>query len=81
MAKFDEKLLVDWSDCRFVERVPGKLSGVPILKGSRMPADAILQNFRDGLEAEEISEIFQLPSASVRELLTYARSHAEVPHK
>jgi hypothetical protein len=27
---------IDWTDCSLVERVPGKVSGVPILKGTRV---------------------------------------------
>lgn len=39
---------MDWSDCPLVEVVPGKVSGVPILKGTRLPADTILENYEDG---------------------------------
>ncbi len=63
---------MDWTGCPVVEIDPEKLGGTPILKGSRMPADAIVENFQDGLPAEEIAEVFELPAAGVRELLKFA---------
>ena len=75
MAYVRESAVLDWTGCSVVEIVPGKVSGVPVLKGSRMPADAIVENYQDGLPAEEIAELFELPAGSVRELLAYAIEH------
>lgn len=72
MAPLLEIPVMDWTDCPTVEINPRKLSGTPILKGTRMPADAILENHADGLPAEEIAEVFELPIDSVRALLAYA---------
>lgn len=72
MPELHEAAAMDWTDCPLVEIVPGKVSGVPILKGTRMPADAIVENYRDGLPADEIAEVFELPPGSVRDLLAYA---------
>lgn len=66
---------MDWTDCPLVEINPRKLSGTPILKGSRMPADAIVENHRSGLPAAEIAEVFELPAEGVRKLLAYAAKH------
>jgi Protein of unknown function (DUF433) len=52
---------MDWSDCPLVEVVPGKVSGVPILKGTRMQADSVLENYVGGSSAEEIAENFGYP--------------------
>ncbi len=71
MAHLLETSVIDWTDCPLVEINPRKVSGTPILKGTRMPADAILQNHASGLPAEEIAEVFELPEASVRALLNY----------
>lgn len=50
-------LAVDWSDCPLVEVVPGKVSGAPVLKNTRLPADAITGNYdaflREGLSPDE----------------------------
>jgi uncharacterized protein (DUF433 family) len=72
MAELLEIPVINWTDCPLVEINPRKLSGTPVLKGSRMPADAILENHADGLSAEEVAEIFELPVDSVRALLAYA---------
>ncbi len=72
MAELEESPVMDWTDCPDVEIVPCKVSGVPILKHSRMPADAIVENYADGLGADEIAEVFELPAEGVRRLLDYA---------
>jgi len=72
MANLLESPVIDWTDCPLVEINPRKVSGAPILRGTRMPADAIVENYLDGLPAEEIAEVFELPADSVRALLNYA---------
>lgn len=68
-------MVMDWNNCPLVEINPRKVSGVPILKGTRMQADSIVENFRSGLPADEIAEVFELPVGSVRDLLAYAVQH------
>lgn len=63
---------MDWSDCPLVEVVPGKVSGVPLLKGTRLPADTILENYEGGSPVKEISENFDTPEQTIREILSYA---------
>ena len=65
-----KKTVVDWSDCPIVEVVPGRVSGV--LKGTRVQADLIVENFEGGSPVAEISENFGIPEATIRELLTFA---------
>ncbi len=67
-----KKTVVDWSDCPIVEVVPGKVSGVPILKGTRVQADSIVENFDGGSPVAEISANFGIPETTIRELLTFA---------
>jgi hypothetical protein len=43
---------MDRSGCLQAEQVPGKLSGAPILKHTRMPADALVENSESGLPSE-----------------------------
>ena len=75
MAQLQESAARDWTDCPLVEVVPGKVSGVPILKGTRVQADAIVQNYEDGSPVEEISENFSIPEMTIRELLSFAEQH------
>ena len=63
---------MDWTGCPLVEVIPGKVSGVPLLKGTRMPADGIVSNFQTGSPVEEIAENFDISEASIRALLAYA---------
>lgn len=75
MNQLLERSIIDWTDCPLVEINPRKLSGVPVLKGTRMQADSIIENHRSGLHADEIAEVFELPVDSVRALLAYAAQH------
>jgi uncharacterized protein (DUF433 family) len=65
---------MDWSDCPIVEVNPRKVSGAPILKGTRVQADAIVENFEGGSPVEEIAENFAISPAMVREILSFAAS-------
>ena len=71
MAAMEE---IDWSDCALVEVKPGVQSGAPVLRGTRMPVDAIVANFDYGLSAAEIAEQFEIPLERVEAILTYAQS-------
>ena len=51
---------MDWSKCPIVEVNPLKVSGTPILKGTRMPADFVVDNFLTGSPVEEIADNFEL---------------------
>ena len=63
---------IDWAGCRLVERTPARMSNVPILVGTRVQADSIVENFRSGSPIEEISENFNIPQTTIRELLNFA---------
>jgi uncharacterized protein (DUF433 family) len=45
---------VDWSHCELVEVIPGKVSGAPPLKNTRLPVEAITGNY-DAFRAEGFS--------------------------
>lgn len=45
---------VDWSDCPLVEVIPGKVSGAPLLKNTRLPVEAITGNY-DAFRSEGLS--------------------------
>jgi uncharacterized protein (DUF433 family) len=63
---------MDWSDCSIVEINPRKVSGVPILKGTRVQADSIVENYEGGSPVEEISENFAIPQTTIRQILDFA---------
>ena len=75
---------MDWEDCPDVEVIEGKVSGAPLLAGTRIPAEAITVNYesslKEGLAPEdaivEVSENY--PSAGlyrIKRLLDYYHSH------
>jgi uncharacterized protein (DUF433 family) len=66
---------VDWSECPLVEIKPGVQSGVPVLRGTRLPVGAIVDNFDYGVSAAEIAEQFEVPQDSVEAILAYAKAH------
>jgi uncharacterized protein (DUF433 family) len=66
---------IDWSECPLVEVKPGVQSGAPVLRGTRMPAGAIIENFDYGVSIAEIAEQFEVPPDQIEAILTYAKSH------
>jgi hypothetical protein len=40
--------MLDWSQCPAVERLPGKVSGEWLFKGTRVPVKALFENLEDG---------------------------------
>ena len=62
----------DWSGCDLVEVIPGKVSGVPILCGSRVPADQVVENYESGESVEDIAYNFYLKPDEIRAVLAYA---------
>ena len=71
---------MDWSECKDVERIPGKVSGAWLVKGTRLSVDAILANAGDYTPEEIATEIFQGITPEVaRRVIAFARQHAPHP--
>ena len=66
---------IDWSECPLVEVKPGVQSGAPVLRGTRMPVGAIVDNFDYGVSPAKIAAQFEIPPERVQAILTYAQSH------
>jgi uncharacterized protein (DUF433 family) len=66
---------VDWRDCALVETTAGKVSGVPLLKGTRMPAQTIVDNIDAGMTPAEVAETWQLDLATVLAIQDFAEIH------
>ena len=66
---------IDWSQCSLVEVKPNVQSGAPVLRGTRMPVSAIVDNSHYGLSAAEIAEQFEIPESQIQAILTYAKGH------
>jgi uncharacterized protein (DUF433 family) len=71
---------VDWKACPIVEIDPDKVAGNPVVKGTRIPAQGIVDDYDLGSPIEEIHENF--PSLSVdtiEKLIAFAHSHQPIP--
>ncbi len=86
----DESELMDWSGCELVEVIPGKVSGAPLLVGTRIPVAAIIDNYEAFLEegnkpeeaiAETVDCYPAAGTARVRDLLSYYYSHDAQLHR
>ena len=66
---------VDWSECPLMEVKPNVQSGSPVLRGTRLPVSAILDNFNYGVSPAEIAEQFEVSLDDVEAILAYAKSH------
>ena len=73
---------IDWNGCELVERIPGKVSGRPLVRGTRILADTIVQDADLGSPLEEIQENYpDLPLSAIQRLVSFAhaRSGQRVP--
>jgi uncharacterized protein (DUF433 family) len=50
--------MLDWNQCSVVERVPGKVSGECVFKGTRVPVRALFENLEGGASLDEFLEWF-----------------------
>jgi uncharacterized protein (DUF433 family) len=71
---------LDWSQCPAVESVPGKVSGAWVLKGTRMPVSAILENLEDGASLDDLMEWFDgLDREQVKAAIEFAARSLDHP--
>ena len=68
-------MAIDWSECDIVEVVEGKVSGLPLIKSTRVPADSVPESAELGETPEEIAFNYDLRLRDVRKLLAYAALH------
>jgi uncharacterized protein (DUF433 family) len=67
--------VIDWSQCSFVEINLQIQSRAPVLSGTRMPVNTIVDNFDDGLSVAEIMEQFEVSEEDILAVLEYAKNH------
>ena len=66
--------MLDWSRCPAVERIPGKVGGVWLFKGTRVPVKALFENLEHGARVDEFLE--WVPGVT-REQVGSVLAHAE----
>ena len=67
--------MLDWSRCSAVERIPGKVGGAWVFKGTRVPVKALFENLESGARVDEFLAWF--PGVT-REQVDAVLQHAEL---
>lgn len=71
---------IDWLACELIEQVPGKVSGRPIVRGTRILPDAIVDSYDLGGTIDELLEGFpSLSVAQIRRLIEFAHTQRRQP--
>lgn len=71
---------IDWSACELIEIIPGKVSGLPIVRGTRILPDAIVDSYDLGETIEELCDGFpSLSSAQIKRLIEFAHARRAQP--
>jgi uncharacterized protein (DUF433 family) len=71
--------MIDWSQCTAVERIPGKVSGAWLFRGSRVPVKALFENLEAGATVDEFLEWFEGVSRDqVEAVLEHAHRSLEI---
>ena len=80
MTKIDSDTEIDWAGCNLVERIPGKVAGRPIVRGTRIAADTIVQDFELGESIDDILEGFpSLSIEQIKQLIEFAQNQRQQP--
>jgi uncharacterized protein (DUF433 family) len=68
-------IMINWSRCADVESKPDVMSGAFVVRGTRVLAQAVIDNANDGYTAEQIvAEIYpSLPVEPARRVIAFAR--------
>ena len=71
---------VDWMACELIEQVPGKVSGQPIVRETRILPDAIVNSYDLGESIKELREGFpSLSMAQIERLIDFAHARRVQP--
>jgi len=78
MINIDTIWAVDWAQCELIEQVPGKVSGRPVVRGTRIMPDAIVGSYDLGETVAELHEGFPtLSIAQIERLIEFAHAQRE----
>jgi uncharacterized protein (DUF433 family) len=66
--------MLDWNECSAVERIPGKVSGERLFKGTRVPVRALFENLESGARIDDFLAWF--PGVT-RDQVEVVLKHAE----
>jgi uncharacterized protein (DUF433 family) len=66
--------MLDWSECKAVECVPGRLSGAWVFKGTRLPVRTLFENLEAGASVDDFLDWYE---GVTREQVLEVLRHAE----
>ncbi len=64
---------MNWTDCPIIEQIPGKLSGAPVVRGTRLRPQDIVGNAEMGVAW--IVDAFGITAEDVRTVLNFHAAH------
>jgi uncharacterized protein (DUF433 family) len=70
---------LDWSRCPAVERIPGKVGGAWVFKGTRTPVAIVFENLEDGMTIDEVMEQFPVTRQEIKAVLEFAARSLDAP--
>ena len=75
MASTETDSAIDWTQCELIECVPGKVSGRPVVRGTRIMPEAIVGSYDLGETIEELREGFPtLTVVQIKRLIEFAHA-------
>ncbi len=69
--------MIDLTKCQILERIPGKVSGVWLLKGTRLPLWVVLDNLSSGASLDEGADGFEMDRKQVEAILAFLARETE----
>lgn len=82
MAHLNADSDIDWMECELIEKVSGKVSGRPIVRGTRIMPDAIVDSYDLGETMDELHEGFPSLSVSqIQRLIEFAHAERRKHHQ
>jgi uncharacterized protein (DUF433 family) len=78
MGKTNVVSAIDWTQCELIECVPGKVSGKPVVRGTRIMPEAIVGSYDLGETIEELHQGFPtLSVAQITRLIEFAHAQRD----
>lgn len=78
MGKVEIASAIEWTQCELIECVPGKVSGRPVVRGTRIMPDAIVGSYDLGETIEQLRQGFPtLSVAQIERLIEFAHGQRE----
>lgn len=82
MAATSSDIAIDWKACELIEQVPGKVSGQPVVRGTRIFPDVIVNSYDLGDSIEDLCEGFpSLTAATIKRLIEFAHVQRGQPNQ